>query len=119
MQIPDFNLKELSGIADFLRETTGIFFDESNSMGLKVAVKERMIATSLKDPDVYAVRLKSSSSECEDLISLISVPETYFFRDKRQFEALRDIILPEMVAKKMKNAPGMKPFIQIASCGCS
>ena len=70
-----------------------------------------MSARSISQPQEYLLRIKEDLKEREELISLLVVSETYFFRDRRQFEVLRESVLPEIIERKKK--------IKIASCGCS
>ena len=79
-----------------------------------------MEETSIEDADEYIKRFNSDLVEREELIALVTVPETYFFRDKRQFDALTDTVVPKIIAEKKKNSNGaIKPKIKIVSCGCS
>ncbi len=107
----------LQKFAGEILRMTGMNFGEDNRLALKVALKERMFESKIRSADEYFDYLSKNSSEREELIALLSVPETYFFRDKKQFAALRDVILPELIEVKLKS--GVKPRIKIASCGCS
>ena len=119
MSTSELSPQQLLEFANFIREITGISFDNTNSIGLKISIRERMEAKAILDPESYLSFLKLDNAEIEELIALICVPETYFFRDKRQFQALRDRILPDMVSKKEKLNPGVRPLIRIISSGCS
>lgn len=110
---------QLAEFADFIREMTGISFDATNWVGLKVSLRERMEDRAVPDAEAYLSLLKADGAEVEELIALICIPETYFFRDKRQFQALRDDILPEIVSRKQSVHPGVRPLVRIVSCGCS
>jgi len=114
----DLTTDQLITFCDFIREFSGLNFNDTNWLGLKISLKERMADQAIDCPEEYLTRLKTDSLEQDELVSLITVSETYFFRDKGQFEALRDKILPELVAKKSKQQPG-RPSIKIVSCGCS
>ena len=114
----EINSQHLQTISDFLREETGISFDRDNWLGLKVAVRDRMRIHSTDDPIVYFDRLKGSTLEQEEFISLVVIPETYFYRDRRQFETLQKHVLPEIIARK-RTPLVTKPKIKIVSCGCS
>jgi len=117
MAIHEINDQHLLTFSDFIREKTGLTFDKSNWYALKVSVGERMSAKSVDQPLEYFMQIKDDLKECEELISLLTVSETYFFRDRRQFEVLREHVLPEMIERKKKTQG--RPKIKIASCGCS
>ena len=105
----DFTQDQLLEFGDFVTGFTGMDFDGHMWCGLKVSLQERMNACRVAEAKDYLARLKFDSQEKEELVSLLSVPETYFFRDRMQFDALRDKILPEIVEKKSKLIPG-KPY---------
>ena len=109
---------DLVFFSDFLRETTGISFDESNWLGLKISLKERMRLTAIEEADRYLSRLKDDPLELEELLAMVTVPETYFYRDRRQFDALKEVVLPEIIKRKSLSQIA-RPHIKIVSCGCS
>lgn len=54
-------------------------------------------------PQDYVMKLLSSTwrqTEIELLVKQLTVGETYFFRDKTAFEALRTTVLPELIAAR-------------------
>ena len=112
------NIEDLKDFSDFIREWNGMDFDKTNAYILRVALRERMHALNIKDYPSYLDRIKLDLEERLDLTTLLSVPETYFFRDRRQFEALRDKILPEMIDRKRQQGIA-SPSIRILSAGCS
>lgn len=62
-----------------------------------------------------------SKNEWKELVKLLTIGETYFFRDKGQFNLLRNKLLPELIAKQRKNSViyNQKPSLRIWSAGCS
>ena len=118
MLVMEINDNALAVLANFIRESTGINFDETNWIGLKIALKERLKVHSLATPTAYLRILETNPREFDELISLITVPETYFYRDRRQFDALTQCILPEIMARKARHGFS-RPSVKIVSCGCS
>lgn len=62
--------------------------------------------------------------EWQNLIPLLTVTESYFFRDQGQFSLLKSQILPELIERKRlsysKNSiQSQKPTLRIWSAGCS
>jgi chemotaxis protein methyltransferase CheR len=108
----------LRQFANYILHLSGTNYTEDNWLGLKVVIKERMFETKINFLQAYYDYLSGSSSGREERISFLSVPGTYFFRDKRQFEVLRDHLLPEMISVK-KKILHLRPHIKIVSCGCS
>ena len=52
------------------------------------AVRRRMAACKLSEPDAYLERLQGSEVELQQLIEAVVVGETWFFRDREAFAAL-------------------------------
>lgn len=64
---------------------------------------------------------KDSQNEWKELVLLLTIGETYFFRDQGQFSLLRNKLLPELISKKRKNTDiyNQKQSLRIWSAGCS
>jgi chemotaxis protein methyltransferase WspC len=60
------------------------------------AVRERMAALPAQDPQIYWERLCASEVELQELIEAVVVPETWFFRDREAFVALRNMVHAEL-----------------------
>ncbi len=54
-----------------------------------------------------------------EIIDAISTNETYFFRDKSPFELLQYKIFPDLIDKRSKKNPGIKPSIRLWSAANS
>lgn len=54
-----------------------------------------------------------------EIIDAISTNETYFFRDKSPFELLQHKIFPDLIDKRSKKAPLLKPTIKLWSAANS
>lgn len=70
-------------------------------------------------PAEYLDLLKQADDNSEllgNLVSAITIGETYFFRDKRQIKLLTDTILPKIIAAKIANND---KTLRIWSAGCS
>ncbi len=73
-------------------------------------LKERMKLCNLSTYEDYYKRLQMSPHEVQELVELIVVPETWFFRDKSVFEFLTSLIHE----KKIQNGP-----LKVLSVACS
>ncbi|MBD2112050.1 MULTISPECIES: CheR family methyltransferase [Cyanophyceae] len=59
-------------------------------------------------------------SEWQELYSILTINESYFFRDSNQLRLLSDRLLPEIIQRKQAAAPlSSKPSLRIWSAGCS
>src|SRR5688572_21381130 len=78
---------------------------------------------SLMREDEYLARLRGAApslveAELRNLLNLVTVTETCFFRDASQFRLLREYIIPTLMAER--SARGSGPHkIRIWSAGCS
>jgi chemotaxis protein methyltransferase CheR len=72
----------------------------------------------------YAELLQKSKTDFKkqienEIIDSISTNETYFFRDKSPFELLQHKIFPDLIDKRSKKAPSLKPTIRLWSAANS
>lgn len=77
----------------------------------------------VEDEDEYVGRLRGASAhvveaELRNLLNLVTVTETCFFRDASQFRLLRDHIIPTLIAERAARGDRTRR-IRIWSAGCS
>ncbi len=102
-----------------LIETSGLRFDESRNQSLHQALWQRLQHRGYDSYREYYNLLKfhpEGRLEIRELFDLVTIGETYFFRNKAQFDVLMRFVLPEMIQKKA--ASGDKS-IRAWSAGCS
>ncbi|MEY3298840.1 MAG: hypothetical protein RLZZ597_2100 [Cyanobacteriota bacterium] len=60
-------------------------------------------------------------SEWQELYAILTINESYFFRDKNQYHLLREKLLPELIENKRREAEirRTQPQLRIWSAGCS
>src|SRR5687767_5249248 len=83
----------------------------------------RMRQLGLDCDDEYLDRLRGAApslveAELRNLLNLVTVTETCFFRDASQFQLLREHILPTLMSERSAQADGSR-MIRIWSAGCS
>jgi chemotaxis protein methyltransferase CheR len=97
---------------------SGLHFDADRQGTLCAALAERMAARGVDAPAEY-YRLLTSGAETRDelhaFIDLVTIGETYFFRNEPQFAALRDHIVPGYVRDRLLGARR----INVWSAACS
>jgi SAM-dependent methyltransferase len=91
----------------------GIDLESVGGYSLTRGLKERMAKCGLTDEASYLDRLRNSPQELEELVELIVVPETWFFRDEKPFNVLQKYVQEEWLPSK-PSAP-----IKILSLPCS
>src|SRR5512136_726882 len=102
-----------------LIETSGLFFEESRSQSLHLALWQRLKHRGYDSYREYYNLLKfhpEGRLEIRELLDLITIGETYFFRNKAQFNVLMNSVLPEIVQRKLESRD---KSIRVWSAGCS
>ena len=102
----------------FIYKSCGIYFQDSKKYLLESRISKRLNSLGLKSFDDYLKYLNSPSGrqELNQLFEVITINETYFFREEQQIEAFEKIIIPDVV-KSLTNK--VNPTIRIWSAACS
>jgi chemotaxis protein methyltransferase CheR len=104
---------------ELLIETSGLFFEESRNQSLHLALWQRLQHRGYDSYREYYNLLKfhpEGRLEIRELLDLITIGETYFFRNKAQFDVLMRFVLPEIVQRKLDSRDKR---IRVWSAGCS
>ena len=106
-------------IRDEIYKSSGIYQSEEKLYLLASRCTRRVTALQLKTPSDYLHYLSDRTkrdAELRLLLNEITIGETYMFRSPAQLEALRNVILPQLITSK--SALGFKR-LRIWSAGCS
>ena len=92
---------------EYFYRKTGIQFDDSKRYFVDKRLVERIDATESGSFRSYFVmlRFEASGDELQTLVNLMTVNETYFFREAYQFDCMVNSILPELVRRKTDRDP--------------
>jgi chemotaxis protein methyltransferase CheR len=117
--MPEITPTESQALRRLVARETGLSFDSSGLSRLHGAVQQRLAACGCAAVADYLRLLESARgpSELAELVDLITVPETRFFRDPRQFALLRDQVLPELA--RARRAAGEPPRLRLWSAACA
>ena len=102
------NEEDFNRTIDLISSKSGILPRETHAAGIRHYIEKRMAELSL---EAYFPYLLSHTEEIENLINGSTINETYFFREEKQFEFLRDKVFPEH-----KNFNGNRINIWSAAC---
>lgn len=106
-------------IRDILYDAAGVYYDENSKYVIESRLQNTLQKRQFNSFQDYYHFLKydrEKIKELEHLIDLMTVHETYFFREERQLRAFSDEILPALYdQRRQSKSPGMK----IWSAGCS
>jgi chemotaxis protein methyltransferase CheR len=105
-------------IKEVLGDRTGLKIREADREALAKAVRSRLRANKLSSVDEYLTLLlagtEKEAEEVRELTGMITVGESYFFRDMGQFKLIEEKILPSIIEKR-----GAEKTIRVWSAGCS
>jgi chemotaxis protein methyltransferase CheR len=110
---------DFSLFQELLIEKSGLCFDEGRSQTLHLALWQRLQHRGYDSYREYYNLLKfhpEGQIEIRELLDLVTIGETYFFRNKAQFDVLMKFVLPEIMKKKMHS---QDKCLRIWSAGCS
>lgn len=96
------NYKDFIKVRDFLYRKTGIYIDDKKQDSFIKKLAPYLEENGYENfrSFFHNLRFGNNQSFIQDVINLITVNETYFYREKHQFESLIDIVLPKMHQKK-------------------
>ncbi|MCX7668445.1 MAG: protein-glutamate O-methyltransferase, partial [Anaerolineae bacterium] len=101
---------------DLVRARSGMEFNGPRRNDLERAIGRALAETGLPSPQALYERLAAGADQslCESFIASLTIPETYFFRNRPQFEALEQHILPDLIARRREQRR-----LRIWSAGCA
>ncbi len=108
---------------DWIHHHSGIFLEHSKADALQLALEHRAGVRGTGDLAAYFSLLTGDEGEFKELMNLVTINETRFFRFPGQFDALRDIVVPEILAARADQDAAYSlvdplPF-RVWSAGCS
>lgn len=107
-------MKFLERAAALVRQRTGLVFGDPRRSAFEAGLAAAMRRASVQDPVLYLARLAATPSLLDDLVGEITIGETYFFREPRQFAVIREEILPALLSGRPPGRP-----LRFWSAGCA
>lgn len=104
-------------LKDHLIESTGLAYYSDKDADLAGRIRRRFSKIGLHDCISYLDFLTNSENgqtELDELIAELTIGETYFFRYREQFEALRTTVLPGIIARNQHSRR-----LHVWSAGCA
>ncbi len=115
-----------SQIKTHIADRCGLYFRDHDLRNLEAGVTQRMKACGFDSVHSYYLHLTTSEekeNEFRELLNLLTINHTYFFRNEPQFLAFREKVLSVLIDQKMLQAfeskNEAKPRLRIWSAGCS
>ena len=102
-------------VRDYVQEITGLKLKEEQLDIFSRKLAERITELGFESPFSYylAIKYRYKETELVNLIDIMNISETYFFREEEQLAALKDLVLPNIARRA-----GIKT-IRIWCAGCS
>jgi chemotaxis protein methyltransferase CheR len=89
-------------LKEHLIASTGLSYYADKDADLVRRIRRRMASTGHRDWASYLERLRDPCEgpvEMDALIAEITIGESYFFRHREHFDALRDIVIPSLISQ--------------------
>ncbi|MFH0730177.1 MAG: CheR family methyltransferase [Pseudomonadota bacterium] len=107
------DILDLSRFKSLILNTCGLTFSQTREKTLSEALRQRMTASGTSDPDAYFNLIVRDQAEFDRLVTLLTVNETYFFREPSYLNLVVDRLIPELLAISPSRPP------RLLSAGCA
>jgi len=107
----------LEQFSRFIAERIGLHFPRERLGDLERSISRTAKELGFRDTEAFIQQALSSTlsrNQAEILASNLTIGETYFYREKKAFEALGEYILPEL----LRSRRGKNKAIRLWSAGC-
>lgn len=101
-------------IVQLLKARTGLHFSEQRRAEAELGIQRAMQRAGASDPDRFFTLVKADGRLIDELVVEMAVTESYFFREPRQFEMIRNEALPEICQRLDDDRP-----LRAWSAGCA
>ena len=118
-QVEALSDSEFRLFKDLIYSECGVSIGAEKRTFLESRLRRRMDELGIRSGYEYYCLVKHSQGRSQELPSLLDtlmICETSFFRNRPQFDLLRDVVLPEIVEKKERAGTRL---IRVWSAGCS
>ncbi|MBF0273960.1 MAG: methyltransferase domain-containing protein [Nitrospinae bacterium] len=105
-------IEELVDFVSLIEDRCGISYKKNDVAHLKSAIEKRMLNNGIYDLSVYYNHVFNDHDEFSHLIEILTINETYFFREVNQIDFLCEKLIPPMLQNSENS-------IRILSVGCS
>ncbi|HMK50002.1 MAG TPA: CheR family methyltransferase, partial [Thermodesulfovibrionales bacterium] len=104
-------------LRDLIRDYCGIYFDDDMRYLLEKRLSRRVMLrhfNKFRDYFRYLLYDKNRDDELASIVDILTVNETYFFREQNQLRTFSEEVLPDLRATNKE-----KKRLRIWSAGCS
>jgi len=103
-----------AAVAQFVTAQTGLSFASTDRTGAEAGIRRAMARAEVADVSRYAELLEAGRIPIDDLVTELTVGETYFFREPAHFEFIQREIFAEVLERR-----GAGHVLRMWSAGCA
>ncbi|MDP2181174.1 MAG: CheR family methyltransferase, partial [Actinomycetota bacterium] len=111
----DLTVEEFARFRDWIQKHSGIYLEDNKADSLRISLITRATRLAMPSLDAYFELLSTDEVEFKELMNLVTINETSFFRFPAQFDAFRTKVIPEVLEGKSK----VSRAFRVWSAGCS
>jgi len=122
--------REFEQFRQLILHRSGLVIEESRQEVLRFSLEQRLEKTGHVSLAAYYSRLQERGDrEFQELIQLLTIGETFFFRTDQHWQSLKTHVLPELIEQRRKEAAErsrhahtgklVAPTLRIWSAGCA
>ena len=90
-------------LRELIQDRSGLFFSTDQHADFVTGIQRAMLNSDFDDPYLYHYQLEQSATDhplWKQVVNELTIGETYFFRNRWHFKALREEILPALINKR-------------------
>lgn len=104
----------LAPFKEIIKQRCGLIFEDVGEKPLVDGLCKRIAKTGVESTSAYCARLRDDDHEFHELVCLLTINETYFYREPEQLHFLVERLIPRILGRKTDATP-----VRILSAGCS
>lgn len=104
----------LAAFKALIKQRCGLTFEGIGEAPLVSGLQKRITETGAKNASAYYALLLANEHEFHELVALLTINETYFYREPEQLQLLVDCLIPRILSRKQDRSP-----VRILCAGCS
>jgi len=104
----------LAAFKALIKQRCGLTFEGVSEAPLVSSLQKRITETGAKNASTYYTTLLDDEHEFHELVCLLTINETYFYREPEQLQLLVDCLIPRILSRKQDASP-----VRILCAGCS
>lgn len=105
---------DLQPFKKLIKQRCGLILEGLGEEKLATVLAQRITVTKFASSAEYYLHLQGSRDEFQELVNLLTINETYFFREEEQLRLLTERLVPRLLMQRDDNRP-----LRILSAGCS